>query len=90
MKNKNINIYTKSNQKYIEIIPYDRELNINYVLYCINKIRKEHNEFILSLGSYCIDGLSETNNYLIQNGSILYNKYTQEYRTIKKNHKTYY
>jgi len=71
------------NETYIEIMPYNRELNIDYVLYWIKKIQKEYNTFVLSIHDYCIDGLSETNNYLIFDGSKLWNKYTEEYRTIK-------
>jgi hypothetical protein len=70
-------------EHYIEIVPYNRELNINYVLFWIKKIQKEYKNFVLSIDNYCIDGLSETNNNLINNGSILQNKYTEQYRTIK-------
>ena len=68
---------------YIEIIPYNRELNIDYVLYWIKKIQKFYKNFTLTIDNYCIDGLSQTNNNLILDGSILWNKYTEEYRTIK-------
>jgi len=73
------------NETYIEIIPYNRELNIDYVLYWIKKIKKKYKNFVIYIQGYCIDGLSETNNYLIFNGSILWDKYTEEYRTIKNN-----
>lgn len=83
--NMNIEVsYCKNNNEtYIEIIPYNRELNIDYVLYWIKKIKKTYTNFVINIESYCIDGLSETNNNLIYNGSILWNKYTEEYRTIK-------
>ena len=73
------------NEIYIEIIPYNRELNIDYVLYWIKKIQKEYTNFVINTGSYCVDGITETNNNLIFNGSILCNKYTEEYRTININ-----
>jgi hypothetical protein len=73
-----------TDETYIEIMPYDRELNIDYVLYWIKKIQKTYTNFVINIESYCIDGLSETNNELIFNGSKLWNKYTEEYRTIKK------
>jgi hypothetical protein len=72
-------------ENYIEIVPYNRELNINYVLYWIKKIQKKYKNFVINIDGYCIDGLSETNNNLIFDGSVLLNKYTQEYRTIKNN-----
>tara|TARA_B100001250_G_C19691378_1_gene740450 strand:- start:656 stop:943 length:288 start_codon:yes stop_codon:yes gene_type:complete len=72
-------------ETYIEIIPYNRELNIDYVLYWIKKIQKKYKNFVINIEGYCIDGLSETNNYLICDGSILWDKYTEEYRTIKTN-----
>lgn len=83
--NMNIEVsYCKyNNEIYIEIVPYDRELNIDYVLYWIKKIKKEYTNFVISIQNYCIDGLSETNNNLICNGSKLWNKYTEQYRTIK-------
>jgi len=85
--NMNIEVsYCKyNNETYIEIIPYDRELNIDYVLYWIKKIKKEYTNFGIYIQNYCIDGLSETNNDLIFNGSKLWNKYTEQYRTIKIN-----
>lgn len=49
------------------------------------KIQKEYTNFVISIHDYCIDGLSETNNHLIFNGSKLWNKYNEEYRTIKIN-----
>ena len=70
-------------ETYIEIIPYNRELNIDYVLYWIKKIQKEYTNFVINIQNYCIDGLSETNNNLIFNGSKLLNKHTEEYRIIK-------
>ena len=70
-------------ETYIEIIPYNRELNIDYVLYWIKKIQKEYTNFVINIQNYCIDGLSETNNNLIFNGSKLFNKHTEEYRIIK-------
>ena len=70
-------------EAYIEIIPYNRELNIDYVLYWVKKIQKVYKNYVINLGSYCVDGLSETNNNLIKSGSILYNKYTEQFRTIK-------
>ena len=72
-------------ETYIEIIPYNRELNIDYVLYWIKKIQKEYKNFVINIENYCIDGLNETNNNLIFDGSMLCNKYTKEYRTIKNN-----
>ena len=72
-----------TNETYIEVVPYDRELNIDYVLYWIKKIKKEYTNFVINIDGYCIDGLSETNNYLIFDGSILWDKYSEEYRTIK-------
>jgi len=69
-------------ETYIEIIPYNRELNIDYVLYWIKKIQKTYTNFVINIQNYHIDGLSETNNELIINGSKLWNKYTEEYRTI--------
>ena len=76
------NLETYGSEIYIEIMPYDRELNIDYVLYWIKKIQKEYTNFVINIQNYCIDGLSETNNNLIFNGSKLWNKYTEEYRTI--------
>ena len=73
------------NETYIEIMPYNRELNIDYVLYWIKKIQKEYTNFVINIQNYCIDGLSETNNDYIFNGSKLWNKYSEEYRTIKNN-----
>jgi len=70
-------------ETYIEIMPYNRELNIDYVLYWIKKIQKTYKNFVINIHDYCIDGLSETNNNLIFNGSKLWNKYTEQYRTIK-------
>ena len=81
--NPNIQVSRLDNKTYIEIIPYNRELNIDYVLYWIKKIQKNYTNFVINIQNYCIDGLSETNNNLIFNGSILYNKYTEEIRTIK-------
>ena len=46
---------------------------------------KKYKNFVINIEGYCIDGLSETNNYLICDGSILWDKYTEEYRTIKTN-----
>ena len=74
-------------ETYIEIEPYNRELNIDYVLYWIKKIKKTYKHFILNFHytGYRIDGLLETNNSLIYNGSILSCMYTGQYRTIKFN-----
>tara|TARA_R100001440_G_scaffold73952_1_gene98903 strand:+ start:61 stop:351 length:291 start_codon:yes stop_codon:yes gene_type:complete len=74
-----------NDEHYIEIIPYNRELNINYVLYWIKKIQKKYKNFILNFNytGYRIDGLIETNNSLINDGCILSCMYTGEYRTIK-------
>ena len=83
MKNRNVVVSYQNNERYIEIIPQNRELNIDYVLYWIKKIKKEYDNFTLCVQGYCIDGLSETNNYLIFDGSILWNKWSEEYRTIK-------
>tara|TARA_Y100001973_G_scaffold52009_1_gene77100 strand:- start:1140 stop:1400 length:261 start_codon:yes stop_codon:yes gene_type:complete len=83
MKNRNVVVSYQNNERYIEIIPYNRELNIDYVLYWIKKIKKEYDIFTLYVQGYYIDGLSETNNYLIFDGSILWNKWSEEYRTIK-------
>tara|TARA_R100001594_G_scaffold14471_1_gene30726 strand:+ start:69 stop:368 length:300 start_codon:yes stop_codon:yes gene_type:complete len=71
------------NETYIEILPYDRQLNIDYVLYWIKKIHKTYTNFVIRIDGYSIDGLSETNNNLLFNGSILYDTYTEEYRTLK-------
>ena len=38
--------------------------------------------YCIGLRKYKRNGLSETNNELIFNGSKLWNKYTEEYRTI--------
>ena len=85
-KNPNVDVTGLEDEIYISIIPYDRELNIDYVLYWVKKVQKTYKNYVIDLGSYCIDGLTETNNNLIQDGSILFNKYTEEYRTIKYNH----
>lgn len=92
-KNPNINVaYIKGyrgfhDETYIEIAPYNRELNIDYVLYWIKKIQKTYKNFVINFNytGYCIDGLVETNNSLIYNGCILSYMYTGEYRTIKFN-----
>jgi hypothetical protein len=43
----------------------------------MNKIKED---FVLYIQNYNIDGLNETNNLLLNKGSILINQYTQEYR----------
>ena len=80
--NPNIEV-SYSNETYIEILPYDRQLNIDYVLYWIKKIHKTYTNFVIRIDGYSIDGLRETNNNLLFNGSILYDTYTEEYRTLK-------
>tara|TARA_B100000459_G_C8585841_1_gene205496 strand:+ start:1244 stop:1528 length:285 start_codon:yes stop_codon:yes gene_type:complete len=72
---------------FIDIVPYDRELDLDYVSYCIKLIMKEYKtkdtNFILSVDGFSIDGLSETNKHLIRTGSVLWDKYLDEYKTIK-------
>lgn len=88
LKNKNINItHTQPHHTpYIYFEPYNKDLinNIDYVLYWIRKLIKEvtNKETALYIEGYYIDGLSETNFLLLNKGSILFNKYTNEYRTI--------
>ncbi|NCC71025.1 hypothetical protein EOM09_05575 [bacterium] len=84
MKNENIDIYETDEGLKIEIIPYNRELTIDYVVACIRRIlRKYKNEdFIIRANGYNIDGLYESNNLLCNYGSRLYSNYYNTYRTI--------
>lgn len=61
-----------------EIIPYNRELDVDYVAEATKTILATHKEFIIFAQGYVFDGLYETNNQLIKNGCIIYNTLTQE------------
>lgn len=78
--NPNIKKYTNSNGDLIfEIIPYDRELDVNYVAEATKAILDSHKEhFVISAQGYVFDGLYDTSRLLIENGCIIYNTITQE------------
>ena len=88
LNNLNINIkHTQPNHTpYIYFESHNKDLlhNIDYVLYWIRKLLKEitNKETALYIEGYCIDGLNETNFLLLNKGSVLFNKYTNQYRTI--------
>ena len=95
-KNRNIDVYYSENEKVFEIIPGNRELNINYVKYWVKNIMKHIDEkeeddinYIIKVHGYAIDGLFETNYRLLsdslaaKNFVLIKNCYTNEYRRIK-------
>ena len=84
MKNKNIHI--NEDEDTYTIQPYDRELTLKYVRTCIKQILKHaqgHTFTLVMPTGYYLDGLSETNNNLIQQGkSKIYNKYAEQQITL--------
>lgn len=85
MDNQNLYFDKDNNGLIVYIQPYDRELTLSYVYKRLLKLKELEREikeyfnvdyFAINLSSYCLDGLTETSNTLIFNGSILQCKYT--------------
>ena len=86
--NPSIHIYEYANENdVIDIVAHERELTLDYLSYWIRKLMKAYkdkeNKFIIMIEGYSIDGLSETNYHLIKSGSVLWDIYTNQYRTLK-------
>jgi len=87
LKDENINIFkNKDDNLYVEVYSYNMDLSENeeYTNKIFNKIVELKNDiaeyynkdyFIISIDSFSIDGLFESNSYLINNKSILTNLY---------------
>jgi len=84
-KNKNISIgFSEEDKKiYIQFIPYNRELNLNYIKYWLKRIIKDFDDFVLYANGFNFDGLYETNKDLIKNGVFIGCNYTNNFRELK-------
>ena len=87
LKDENINIFkNKDDDLYVEVYSYNMDLSeneehtnkiFNKIVELKNDIAEYYNKdyFIISIDSFSIDGLFESNSYLINNKSILTNLY---------------
>jgi len=87
--NKNIQISKLNengykNMTYIEFIPFNKEMSIQYLKRWLPKLlTKYKNEFVLYAQGYNFNGLYETSRDLVKNGCVIQCNYTNNYVSFK-------
>jgi hypothetical protein len=88
-KNPNVSMTVNKEEDhvYIEVLPCTREITLAYVKRIVESIfaaaedLKEHfgvSSVVFCTQGFCIDGLFETNDLLVSDGSILQNTYNSD------------